>query len=401
MYFTVSASKLLTALSIVKKAVKTNPLLPILENCLFEIKDNELTVTASDQQTSIITSLPVQNTQNGQIAVPARMLFSTLSFLPEKESITFSCDSNTYSLSITSAKGEYKLACENAADFPEISMPLRTKQLIKMPGEMLKKAFEQTMFAASQNENRPELDGVNIKIDERQSGSKREVTFLAIGDNQLARYQRTHIQLENHKSNESAIEMSGAKSFTIPTKSLQLIVQLFPLPSMPLKEEVDILFDENKVCFSQGKTHIIARLIEGEFKSYESMIPSSSPQGTLTLHRETFIKALKMMEVYANKAYRRIKLKLGNTTDFEISAIDLNFSNEAKEVHECVYQGEELAIGFDAKLLITMTSKITSKEIILRLYSAQTPASIQPAHLEPNEDLLFLLAPMLLTESEF
>lgn len=401
MYFTVSVSELLTALSVVKKAVKTSPLLPILENFLFEIKDNELTITASDQQTSIITSLPVQNTENGQIAVPARMLFSTLSLLPEKESITFNFDNSTYSLSITSAKGEYKLACENAADFPEVSMPPRTRQLIHMPAEILKKAFEQTMFAASQNENRPELDGVNIKIDQKQSDNKREVTFLAIGDNQLARYKRTDIQLTNHESNEAAIATSGEESLTIPTKSLQLLVQLFPLPSISLKDEVDIVFDENKACFSQGKTHIIARLVEGEFKSYESMIPSSEPQGTLTIDRDTFLKALKMMEVYANKTYRRIKLKLGSATDFEISAIDLNFSNEAKETHECVYQGQELEIGFDAKLLITMASKITSKEIVLRLYSAQTPASIKPVHLAPEEDLLFLLAPMLLTEPEF
>src|SRR5690606_12779906 len=121
MKFIVSSGTLLKELNNINGVVTTNPVVPILENFLFEIEDGKLTVTASDLQTSMIIELEVEAKENGSIAVPAKILMDTLKNLPEQP-VTFSIDEETYSIEISSDNGRYKLAGENATDFPRIAV---------------------------------------------------------------------------------------------------------------------------------------------------------------------------------------------------------------------------------------------------------------------------------------
>ena len=119
MKFIVSSSALLKQLSSINGVITTNPVVPILENFLFEISEGLLTVTASDLQTSMITEIDVESKESGSIAVPARILLETLKNLPEQP-VTFSIDEDSYSIEISSDNGRYKLAGENATDFPKV-----------------------------------------------------------------------------------------------------------------------------------------------------------------------------------------------------------------------------------------------------------------------------------------
>ena len=119
MKFSISSSELLSQLQIAGGAIGSNPFLPILEDFLFTINDNQLTITATDLETTIVTEVEVMSDTNGTVAIPARILLDTLKALPQQP-ITFSIDDETYAIEITSAYGKYKLAGENGADFPRI-----------------------------------------------------------------------------------------------------------------------------------------------------------------------------------------------------------------------------------------------------------------------------------------
>ena len=119
MKFIVNSSYLLKQLSYINGVITANPVVPILENFLFEIDKSRLTVTASDLQTSMITELNVESKERGNIAVPARILLDTLKNLPDQP-VTFSMDESTYSIELSSDNGRYKLSGENATDFPKV-----------------------------------------------------------------------------------------------------------------------------------------------------------------------------------------------------------------------------------------------------------------------------------------
>src|SRR6187551_1831656 len=134
MKFIVNSSYLLKQLSNINGVITTNPVVPILENFLFEIDKTNLTVTASDLQTSMITEINIESKQKGSIAVPARILLDTLKNLPEQP-VTFTIDEDTYSIKISSDNGEYKLSGENSTDFPKVPA-VKNGYSINMPAHV-------------------------------------------------------------------------------------------------------------------------------------------------------------------------------------------------------------------------------------------------------------------------
>ena len=156
MKFIVSSTALLKQLSNINGVVTTNPVVPILENFLFEIEKGKLTVTASDLQTSMITEVEVEAKESGNIAVPARILMDTLKNLPEQP-VTLSIDEEDgNTLEISSDNGRYKVTGENAADFPKVPT-VSDGFSVDMSADVLNSAISNTIFATSSDELRPAM----------------------------------------------------------------------------------------------------------------------------------------------------------------------------------------------------------------------------------------------------
>jgi len=179
MKFIVSSSGLLKHLSAIHGVVTTNPVVPILENFLFEIKDGILKVTASDLQTTMTTEIELDAKEDGSIAVPARILMETLKNLPEQP-VAFTIDNDTYSIEISSDNGRYKLAGENATDFPKIPT-VTNATTVEMSTEVLSTAINNTIFATSNDELRPAMTGVYVNL------SDTNTTFVATDGHRLIR----------------------------------------------------------------------------------------------------------------------------------------------------------------------------------------------------------------------
>lgn len=371
MKFIVSSSSLLKQLSAINGVVTTNPVVPILENFLFEILDSKLTVTASDLQTSMTTEIEVEAKEDGNIAVPAKILIETLKNLPEQP-VTFSIDKETYSVEISSDNGRYKLAGENATDFPRIPS-VTNASTVEMSTDVLSSAIANTIFATSNDELRPAMTGVFINL------SSTNTTFVATDGHRLIRYRRVDIASQE------------ASSIIVPRKALNLLKSTLPAENVPVTVE----FNSSNAYFKFNNIKMICRLIDERFPDYENVIPADN-NNDMVINRQEFLGSLKRIAIYANKTTHQVRLKLTGS-ELQISAEDLDFSNEANERLSCEHEGEDIEIGFNAKFLVEMLNNISAKEVTLKFSAPNRAGLILPSGLNENEDILMLVMPVMLS----
>ncbi len=370
MKFIVSSSYLLKQLSDINGVITTNPVVPILENFLFEISDGNLTVTASDLQTSMITELQVEAKEDGSIAIPARILLETLRNLPEQP-VTFSIDSNTYSIEINSDNGRYKLAGENATDFPKIPT-VSDGYTVNVSSEVLGRAINNTIFATSNDELRPAMTGVYIKLDDTNT------TFVATDSHRLIRYRRVDV----------AADMGH--SMIVPRKALTLLKATLPSELT----NVNLEFNTSNAFFNFNNVKMICRLIDERFPDYENVIPLDN-NNVVVIKKDELLNSLKRIAIYANKTTHQVRLKVTGS-ELLVSAEDLDFSNEANERLACEHDGEDIEIGFNAKFLVEMLGNIDSEEITLKLSAPNKAGIVTPNEKDEEEDILMLVMPVML-----
>lgn len=372
MKFIVNSAYLLKQLSNINGVITTNPVVPILENFLFELEKGGLTVTASDLQTSMITELQVESKEKGSIAVPARILLDTLKNLPEQP-VTFSIDESTYSVEIISDNGRYKLSGENATDFPKVPT-VSSDFSAEISSEVLSRAVNNTIFATSNDELRPAMTGVYVNLGDKNT------TFVATDGHRLVRYRRTDVKSDN------------GNAIIIPRKALNLLKATLPAENT----EVVLNFNMANAFFKFGNIRMICRLIDERFPDYENVIPSGN-NIKMTIGRNDLLGALKRISIYANKTTHQVRLKITGS-ELQISAEDLDFSNEANERLSCEHDGEDIEIGFNAKFLVEMLGNMDSDQIRLTMSAPNKAGVILPAEKDQAEDILMLVMPVMLNQ---
>jgi DNA polymerase-3 subunit beta len=372
MKFIVNSAYLLKQLSNINGVITTNPVVPILENFLFELEKGSLTVTASDLQTSMITEIQVESKEKGSIAVPARILLDTLKNLPEQP-VTFSIDDSTYSVEIISDNGRYKLSGENATDFPKVPT-VSNDFSAEISTEVLSRAVNNTIFATSNDELRPAMTGVYVNLGDKNT------TFVATDGHRLVRYRRTDVKSDN------------GNAIIIPRKALNLLKATLPSENT----EVNLNFNMSNAFFKFGNIKMICRLIDERFPDYDNVIPSGN-NIKMTIERNDLLGALKRISIYANKTTHQVRLKITGS-ELQISAEDLDFSNEANERLSCEHEGEDIEIGFNAKFLIEMLTNLDSDKIRLTMSAPNKAGVILPVDKDESEDILMLVMPVMLNQ---
>jgi len=370
MKFIVSSSALLKQLSGINGVITSNPVVPILENFLFEVSEGLLRVTASDLQTSMITEIPVEAKEKGNIAIPAKILLDTLKNLPEQP-VTFTIDEETYSTELSSEYGRYKLSGENATDFPRVPTVSEGDKL-DISSSVLSRAISNTIFAASNDELRPAMTGIYVSINNTNT------TFVATDGHRLVRFRRVDV----------ASEVEG--TMILPRKAMTLLKSSLPSENT----SVSIEFTPSNAYFSFNNIQMICRLIDERYPDYENVIPVENPN-VLTINRATFLSSLKRISIYANKTTNQVRLKVSGS-ELLISAEDLDFSNEANEKQTCDYAGEDMEIGFNAKFLMEMLNNLDTEEVNLEMSASNRAGLLIPQNGAENEDVLMLVMPVML-----
>jgi DNA polymerase-3 subunit beta len=372
MKFIVNSSYLLKQLSNINGVITTNPVVPILENFLFEIDKTNLTVTASDLQTSMITEITVESKERGSIAVPARILLDTLKNLPDQP-VTFSIDESSYSIEISSDNGRYKLSGENATDFPKVPS-VSNDFSATLSSDVLARAVNNTIFATSNDELRPAMTGVYVNLGDKNT------TFVATDGHRLVRYRRSDVKSDN------------GNAIIIPRKALNLLKATLPSENT----DVSIDFNMSNAFFKFGNIRMICRLIDERYPDYENVIPSANTI-KMTISRTDLLGSLKRISIYANKTTHQVRLKITGS-ELQVSAEDLDFSNEANERLSCEHEGEDIEIGFNARFLIEMLSNLDTDQIKLNMTAPNKAGVILPVEKDANEDILMLVMPVMLNQ---
>lgn len=369
MKFTVSSASLLRELQKAAGAIASNASMPILEDFLFEIKGDTLHITASDLETTIRCSMSVQSDGKGKVAIPAKILLDTLKALPEQP-VTIAVNEDNFGVEITSSFGKYRLAGEDGEDYPTVPEPEDVDSVV-LGTEVLSRGISRTLFATSNDELRPAMNGVFFEVDFSS------ITFVATDAHKLVKY------------TFSGIESQVSASFIVPKKSLNLLKN-----DLPADGEVTMSFNRTNVFFSFDNTHFAVRLIDARYPDYQAVIPVENPN-KLTVNRQDLLSSLKRIAIYANKTTNQVMFSIANDS-LTISTQDLDFSNEATEQLPCTYEGEPLEIGFNAKFLIEMLSVLDSEEVRMELSNPTRAGILVPVEQPENESILMLVMPVML-----
>jgi len=374
MKFVVSSTELLGHLQAISRVISSKNTLPILDNFLFNLSGNDLEITASDLESTLITRMKLENTQgDGMIALPARILLDTLKEF-SAQPLTFDINNDTLAVVIISENGKFSVVGQNGVDFPTLPAIKKDKKFeFTINADIMLAGINKTLFATADDELRPVMGGVFIEA------STDKITFVASDAHKLVRYQRSDAHADDNSS------------FILPKKPASLLKNILPRESGPFTVE----FDDKNAFFNLNDYKVVCRLVEGNYPNYNSVIPKNNPR-KITIDRVEFYNTLKRVSVFSNQASNLVKLQLkGNQVT--VSAQDLDFSISAYERIKCQYDGEEIEIGFKSVFLLEILANIASQDVMIELADPTRAGLFLPAETEnESEDLLMLLMPMMI-----
>lgn len=374
MEFKVSSSALSSRLQAISRVINPKSIYPILENFLFRIEGNKLTVTAADNDTTLETILEIAESQkDGHIAFPAKTLLEALKEIPEQP-LTFEINDANYETTVRYQNGEYKLIGQNADEYPTPAELKEDTVSISIPSQILYDGLTRTIFATADDELRPVMNGINFDI------SPEGITFVASDGHKLACDKYTNIKVDNKSS------------FILPKKPGTLFRSLIPKDD----SEITVEFDNRIARFSLPEFRMVCRLIDGRYPNYGSVIPQNNPHH-LIADRQSLITALRRVGVFSPAGSGLIKLRIEKDS-MDISAQDIDFSTSAKETVSCQYDGVTMSIGFKAVFLVDILNNIPSDEVTMQLADPSRAGVIVPTEQVDGESLLMLLMPMVLND---
>ena len=370
MKFIVSSSYLLKQLQVLGGVINNSNTLPILDNFLFELDGKQLTVSASDLETTMSTSLDVESDSKGSIALPARLLLDTLKTFPEQP-LTFVVEENN-TVEISSNHGKYALAYAKGDEFPK-AVALEDPSSTTIVGDILATAISKTIFAAGNDDLRPVMSGVFFQF------STDSLTFVATDAHKLVKYTR-----EDAKASQTA-------EFIMPKKPLNLLKGILA----GSEEDVKIEYNDSNAKFSFDNTELICRLIDGKYPNYEAVIPKENPN-KLTIDRTQFLNSVRRVSIFSNKTTHQVRLKIAGS-ELNISAEDIDYSNKAEERLTCDYQGDDMQIGFNSRFLTEMLNNLNSDNVQLEMSLSNRAGILTPIDgLDEGEQVTMLVMPVML-----
>ena len=373
MKFVVSSTDLLNHLASISKVISSKNTMPILDNFLFQLSENEITITASDLESTLITRLELSNIEGeGTIAVPAKLITDTLKEFPEQP-LTFQINPETYGIEIFSDNGKFNIVGQNGEDYPELpQLNEDSTSTVYVNRQALQKGIEKTIFATADDELRPVMNGIFIEI------TPEFMSFVASDAHKLVRYRRMDATSE--------IE----SSFILPKKPAGLLKNLLQ------KEEYDVKleFNNKNAFFTLSNYKLICRLVEGNYPSYNSVIPTDNPN-KMVIDRLSLFNTVKRVSVFSNQASNLIRMSI-NENKLVVSAQDIDYSISAVERLNCEYEGDEIEIGFKSTFLLEIVSNISAGDIKVELSDPTRAGLFLPAEKDDEkEDVLMLLMPMM------
>lgn len=349
----INQQDLLPVLQSVSRSCGVRATLPVLANILLQTENGKLKLSATNLELGVIKVVSAEVLEDGDVTVPSRTFLEIISSLEPGE---INLESSSDQLKISTKKFNASLNGIPANEFPTI--PLSESPGVMVDANVLKEALPEISFAAAADEGRPVLTGILTEI------KKKTLELVATDGFRLA-----------HKT--TSLENTETDNFKalIPRRTLEEVVRLISEEEEVEKIEISTSENQNQMIFKINQTVLSSRLIEGQFPSWEKIIPQTSVNRAV-LEKSDFLKAVKLASVFAKDSTNAVKLSTNSK--------QIKLSSEAKELGiqetdiDCQVEGEEITIAFNSRYLIDALSALPSSQVIVEFSGNLTPALIKP-----------------------
>ena len=375
MRFTVSSSALSSKLNMLAKVIGSKNSLPILDCFLFQVANGEMSITASDSDNVIKSTLALTDHDGeGEFCVPNRVILDALKELPEQP-LHFDVDAagEAGAIKIVYQNGLYNFTGQSAEEYPRTQSMNGACTTVSLPTEMLINNISRSLFATANDELRPVMNGIYFDL------TADALAIVASDGHKLVR------------SKNFTIKSESPSAFNLPKKPASLLKNILSKDG----DDAIIKFDDRsaEIQFTDGVMR--CRLIDGRYPNYNSVIPNNPNE--VTVDRRGLQSALRRVLPFASESSQLIRFHI-ESGRFEVSSEDIDFSTSAKEQLSCEYNGSPISIGFKRSSLMEILSNLTSDNIIIQLADPSRAGIIVPAEQPENEDILMLIMPMLLND---
>lgn len=375
MRFTLSSSALSNKLSILSKVINSKNSLSILDSFLFEVRGGQLILTASDNANMMKCYVALSDYEGeGAFCIPNRIIQAAVKELPEQP-LTFEVSSPDNSIKMSYQNGSYRVAGQNAEDYPYLQPIDSNATEISLSAGTLAANIQRTMFATANDELRMVMNGLYFDL--------REDSLNIVAS-------------DGHKMVRNMIyscKTANPASFILPKKPAGLLRSVLDLND---EEEVSIRFNNNNAEIRFADGILSCRLIEGRYPNYGSVIPSDNPN-VITIDRKGLMSALRRVLPFASESTQLVKLRL-TPNNLELTSEDIDFATAAHEDLICEYNGANMSIGFKGSALFDILNNLNGDNVVIALGDPSRAGVIKPSEQPENEDILMLIMPMLLSE---
>ncbi len=377
MKFAISSSLLSQSLQGAGKVISNKSSLPILDCFLFTISGDELHITASDSETTLVSTLSIENSggKDGVVAVPARRIQDSLKEFAQQP-LTISVDESSWAITVVWSSGKLTIPGITGVAYPKgQELDAETRTVFAITSGLLAKGINSTIFATADDTLRPVMNGVNIAL------SPADITFVATDAHRLVRFIDTTVSAE------------AASSFILPAKPAHLLRSILPKDE---EAQINVEYDQKNVIFTMAGAKLICRLIEGNYPNYNAVIPKDN-DNNLSVDRVELISALRRVSVCSSAASGLVHLELKDG-ELIITAQDLDYDTSAEDSIKCDYSGEPLKIGFKAPFLVDILTNIDSQEVLIKFADATRPGLFMPVEAgdeKSSTSVLMLLMPLM------
>ena len=374
MRFTVSSTALSSKLNMLAKVIGGKNSLPILDCFLFQVANCEMTITASDSDNIIKSSVELtENEGEGEFCIPNRVILDALKELPEQP-LSFDIDTDdTFAIKISYQNGLYNFTAQSAEEYPHAQGVNDAAHTVTIDAAILIDNISRSIFATANDQLRPVMNGIYFDL------TADALNIVASDGHKLVR------------NKNFSIKSDTPAAFDLPKKPATLLKNILSRE----EGDVTIKFDDKsaEILFADGTLRCV--LYEGRYPNYNSVIPSNPNE--VTVDRKALLSALRRVMPFASESSQLVRLRIDGS-HMEVSSEDVDFATSAKEQLICENAGTNMSIGFKGSSLQEILNNLTSDQVVFQLADPSRAGVIIPAEQPENEDVLMLLMPMLLND---
>ena len=340
MKISISRDAILNPLQMVNSVIERRQTLPILSNVLLSIKNNILFLTGTDLEVEIKNQCSVESSEDGEITLPARKLLDICKALPDNAELNLIIDDNRAVLK--SGRSRFTLSTLDATEFPSIDALISPFEFT-LSQQTFKKLIGQTQFCMAQQDVRYYLNGLMLEL------SENKIIAVATDGHRLA-----------YCETQTDLDLLETRQVIIPRKAVNEISRLLEDSS----DEIRVSLSENHIRVDFSNVIFTSKLIDGKFPDYQQVIPQKC-DNEVKSSRENLYQAFNRTSVLSNEKYRGMRLQLSEN---QLQATVHNpEQDEAEEVIEVSYTGDEFEIGFNVAYLLEALSAIKSDDVVMQL----------------------------------